>query len=131
MAQTSNMTLTSLEELKEGTEHEYIDRQCDRICQRCDSILSALHSSQVEKLRNLDDNPLDWPDIMIGARAGALKTAVTEARAGRWPVGITHVKDGLECYTFSNNIPEFLAICEVALSELEGQLTAAVAKLLK
>ncbi|MGV9748374.1 hypothetical protein ACWDTG_26265 [Rhodococcus zopfii] len=125
------MTLTSLEELKEGTKGEYIDRQCDRLCQRCDGILAALHSSQLEKLRNPDDNPLDWPDIVIGARASALKTATTEALAGRWPVGITHVKDGLECYAFPDNMADFLAICDVVLSDLEDQLAAAVAKLLK
>jgi len=131
MARRSNMTLTSLEKLKEGTKGEYYDRQCDRICQRCDSILTALHSNQLEKLRNPDDNPLDWPDIVIGARAGALKTATTEALAGRWPVSITHAKDGLEGYAFPDNMTNFLAICDVVLSDLENQLAAAVAKLLK
>lgn len=127
MAQKNNMTLTSLEQLKEDTKGEYIERQCDRICQRCDSILTALHSSQLEKLRNPDDNPLDWPDIVIGARAGALKTATTEAVAGRWPVGITHARDGREGYAFPDNMTDFLAICDIVLSELEDQLAAAAA----
>ncbi len=86
MAHSSNITLTSLEEVKNGTSSEYIDRQCERINRRCDRISTVIHSSEIENLRNPADNPLDRPDIVIGARANALKTATTEALAGRWPV---------------------------------------------
>jgi hypothetical protein len=129
MARKSNITLTSLEELKADTEDEYIEYQCGVLRRKCEAIMTAIHASRLEKLRSRDDNPLDWPDIVIAARAGGLKTAIEEAVGGRWPVGITRVKDGLESYAFLDNMPDFLAVVEFVLEEIEDQLADAIREL--
>ncbi|MBI5341583.1 MAG: restriction endonuclease [Mycolicibacterium rufum] len=45
MAIKSNVTLTSLEKLKEETESEYIEYRCDRLRRRCEDVLSVIHTS--------------------------------------------------------------------------------------
>lgn len=129
MARKSNITLTSLEDLKEETASEYIEYQCDQLRRRCDSLVNVIHTSGLEKLRRRYDNPLDWPDIVIGARAGQLKTAIEEGLGNRWPVGITRVKDGLEGFASVGNMPDLLAVVEYVLDEIEQDLAAAISQL--
>ncbi|WP_319451196.1 MULTISPECIES: restriction endonuclease [unclassified Mycobacterium] len=129
MAAKSNVTLTSLEELKESTASEYIEYRCDRLRRRCDNVVNAIHTSGLEKLRRRDDNPLDWPDIVIGARANQMKTAIEEGLGRRWPVGITRVKDGLESYAFIDNMSDLLAVVEYVLDEIEQDLDVAISQL--
>lgn len=109
MATKSNITLTSLEELKTDTEAEYIETQCDDLRRRCENVVSVAYSAGLEKLRSPNENPLDWPDIMLGARAGGLKTAIEEGLGGRWPVGITRKKGDLEGYAFIDNMSDLFA----------------------
>lgn len=129
MATESNISLTSLEEVKEDTKAEYIEYRCDELRRRCESVVSVIHTSGLEALRSQDDDPFDWPDISIGARANGLKTAIEEALGDRWPVGITRVKDGQESYAFIDNMPDLLAVVEHILNEIEDDLADAIRQL--
>lgn len=129
MAIRSNITLTSLEELRAATQTEYVNFRCDALRRRCDSVVNAIPANGLEKLRNRDDNPLDWTDIVIGARANALKTAIDEGLGGRWPVGITRAKDGLEGHAFIDKMSDLLAVADYVLSELEDDILDAIRQL--
>jgi hypothetical protein len=118
IATKSNISLTSLEELKADTGDEYINYRCGELRRRCESVVSLIHTSGLETLRRRDDDPFDWPDILIGARANGLKTTIEEALGDRWPVGITRVKDGLESYAFIDNMPDLLAVVNHVLKEI-------------
>lgn len=129
MARKGNISLTSLADLKEETASEHTEYQCDQLRRRCDSVVDVIHTSGLEKLRRRDDNPLDWPDIVIGARAGQLKAAIDEGLGNRWPLSITRIKDGLEGYAFISNMPELLAVVEYVLDEIEHDLAAAISQM--
>lgn len=129
MASRSNVTLTSLEELKKETASELVEYRCDQLRRRCERVVNVIHTSGLEKLRRRDDNPFDWPDILMGARADGLKTAIEAALGSRWPVGITRVKDGLESYAFIDNMPDLLDLVEYVLKEIEDDLDAAISQL--
>lgn len=129
MARGSNMTLTSLEELQSSTTREKIEYRCEQINRRCDRIQTVIHTNELDRLRNPNDNPLDWPDILLGARVNALKTATAEALGDRWPVGLTHTKDGLDGHAYPDNMADFLVLGDFVLRSLEEQLDELLRKL--
>jgi Restriction endonuclease len=129
MANKSNITLTGLDELVADTEDDYIEYQCGVLRKRCEAIIDTLHSSGLEKTRDSKANPLDWPDIVFGARADMLKTAIEEAVSGRWPVTMSRTNDGLVSYAHADNISDFITLTDFTLGEIENELAAAIREL--
>jgi hypothetical protein len=129
MADKSSITLTSLEQLKKDTEPEYIAFQCDDLRRRCENIVSVIHTSGLEQLQNPGDDPLDRPDVVLGARVDVLKTAIEGALGARWPVTIIRIKDGREGYASIDNIAELIAVVDFVLKEIEDDLASAIRRL--
>ncbi|MDC9003763.1 restriction endonuclease [Mycobacterium marinum] len=132
LAQKSNITLTSLDELRTDTEDEYIEYQCALLTKRCGAIKDAIHARgspiKIGGSRAIR-YPADLAAVNFVGRAGILETAVEFALKGRWPIRVIVVTDEVESPVRTENFSELLAVVDDALTKIEGELAAVLARL--
>jgi hypothetical protein len=132
LAQKSNITLTSLDELRADTENEYIEYQCALLTKRCEAIKDAVHargSPFKMSLGRAISYPADLAALNFVGRAAILEAAVEFALKGRWPIRVIVVTDEAESPVRTENFSELLAVVDDALTKIEGELALVLAKI--
>jgi hypothetical protein len=115
LANKSNITLTSLDELQEDTEDEYIEYQCALVIKRCKAVMEGMKFP----VRYPAGASLPNPFELIG-RAGLLARAAEAAIDGKWPIGVTALSDGVESRVRATNFADLMQFVEGALTEVEA-----------
>ncbi|MFI7524009.1 restriction endonuclease [Nocardia salmonicida] len=121
MARMSNITLTSLEQLRMASDSERVEHAYAILTKRCQYIIDAVNLGDV-----YDGNPdgrlvaFKHPHLAFAGRAGVIKTAIDQARAGDWPVTIITIIDDAERYARAEDVADLLELADYAVTRLES-----------
>jgi hypothetical protein len=135
LARLSNITLTSLDELRINTEDEYVRRQCALLSARCEAIYRAVHrrvtstTSTRDGVREVTGTyPAGLDGLRVIGRTAVLEGAIKTALGGQWPLRIVVVAGSVESHLPATDFAEFLAVVDDALSAIEGELAVTLAE---
>jgi hypothetical protein len=134
LATKSNITLSSLDELREETEGEYIQYQCTLAATRCQAVMDAVFAlgTPVENRppgRYGTKYPRGFRSTHLVGQAAVLKAAVEFAMKGKWPIDVVTVTDGVETKARVDDFPKLLQRATHAVEEVEKELAAALGNL--
>jgi len=132
LAQKSNITLTSLEDLRTETEKEYVEYQCTLLTKRCDAIKDAVHSRGTTLKRGnamSTTYPAGLRALNFIGRAAMLEAAVEFALKGRWPIRVIVVTDDIESRVRAENFSDLLAAVDEGLTRIEDELAVVLASI--
>jgi hypothetical protein len=128
-ARNTNITLTSLEELRADAHDEYIEYQCAMLRQRCKAVVDRGNEG-VEVVTAGD--PWSgglWSMTMTGGldyrlrgRISMLESAVEVAARDNWPIDVVVVADEVERQVRAHNMDDLRQIVANALAAIEDEL---------
>jgi hypothetical protein len=142
LAQKSNITLTSLSELRANTADEYIEFQCELLSKRCQAardfisartIVRSDWSSPTSGSIWMSDPPgLGYVSYEMQGRISMIEKPIRDAIKGKWPIELTllsPVPDAPEDYSFLaetavqvSNMDELSHWIGIAMDFVESQI---------
>lgn len=128
-ARNTNITLTSLEELRANTREEYIEYQCAMLRQRCKAVVDRGNEGMEVVWETPPEPDGLWSMTMTGGldyrvhgRISMLERAVDVAAHDNWPIDVVVVADEVERQIRAHNMDDLRQIVANALAAIEDEL---------